>query len=115
MRNTTPRETALVLLLVIATAVSAQELTQAEKDRALQHLESTKANLLEATKGVSKTQLDFKSSPDRWSIAEVMEQVAASEDVVRDGLVREKVMVSLAGQSDRDVKKTDESSSGNDS
>ena len=53
MRNTTLREIAFVLLMVIATAV-AQELTQAEKDKALQYLESTKANLLEATKGLSK-------------------------------------------------------------
>lgn len=107
MRNTTLREIAFVLLLVIATAV-AQELTQAEKDKALQYLESTKANLLEATKGLSKTQWDFKPALDRWSIAEVMEHIAASEDFIRDGLLKEKVMVSPPGQPDRDVKKIDE-------
>jgi len=108
MRNTTFTRIACVLLLVTATAVSAQELTQAEKDRALQYLESTKGSLLEATKGLSEAQWNFKPAPDRWSVAQVMEHIAASEDFVRDGLLKEKVMVSPHGQPDRDVKKIDE-------
>lgn len=108
MRNTTVREVAFVLLSVMATAVSAQELTQADKEKALQYLESTKTNLLEATSGLSETQWDFKPAPARWSIAEVMEHIAASEDFVRDGLLKDKVMVSPPGQPDRDVKKIDE-------
>lgn len=108
MRNTTLTQTAFVLLLIIATSVSAQQLTQAEKDRALQYLESTKANLLEATKGLTQTQWDFKPASDRWSIAQVMEHIAASEDFIRDSLIKEKVMVSAQGQPDRDVKKIDE-------
>ena len=107
MRNTTLR-LAFVLLLVIATAVSAQELQQAEKHRALQYLESTKANLLEATKDLSETQWDFKPAADRWSIAQVMEHIAASEDFIRDSLLKEKVIVLPPGQPDRDVKKIDE-------
>jgi len=108
MRNTPLTRTTLVLLLVIATAVSAQEVTQAEKERALQYLESTKASLLEATKGLSDAQWNFKSAPDRWSVAQVMEHIAVSEDFIRDNLVKEKVMVSRQGQPDRDVKKIDE-------
>lgn len=108
MKNTTLTQIGLVLLLVIATAVSAQELTQAEKDRALQYLESTKVNLLESTKGLSAAQWNFKSTPDRWSAAQIMEHIAASEDFIRDSLLNEKVMVSQPGQPDRDVKKIDE-------
>ena len=37
-----------------------------------------------------------------------MEHIAASEDFIRDGLSKEKVMVSPPGQPDRDVKKIDE-------
>ena len=46
----------LVALVLIAgaSAVSAQEVTQAEKDKALQYLETTKKNVLEATKGLSE-------------------------------------------------------------
>jgi hypothetical protein len=96
------------LLLLIATAASSQELTQAEKERALQYLESTKANLLETTKGLSEAQWNFKPGPDRWSIAQVMEHIAASEDFIRDGLLKEKVMASPQGRPDRDVKKIDD-------
>ena len=45
-----------LLLMSGAAAASAQEVTQAEKDRALQYLESTKKNVLEATKGLSEEQ-----------------------------------------------------------
>jgi hypothetical protein len=97
-----------LLLIVGAATASAQEVTAAEKDRALQYLESTKANVLEATKGLSEAQWNFKQAPDRWSVAQVMEHIAASEDFIRDNLLKEKVMVSPSGPSGRDLKKTDE-------
>ncbi len=96
-----------ILVCAGATAVRAQEVTQAEKDRALQYLEATKKNVLEATKGLSDAQWNFKPAPDRWSVAQVMEHIAAAEDFLRD-VTKEKVMVSPAGEPGRDVKKTDE-------
>lgn len=108
MSKMTFKRIAFVLLLIIATAVSAQDRTPTEKERARQYLESTKANLLEATKGLSEAQWNFKPALDHWSIAQVMEHIAASEDFVREGLIKEKVMVSPQGQPDRDVKKIDE-------
>lgn len=97
---------ALVLMAVPA-AAPAQEVTQAEKDHALQYLETTKKNVLEATKGLSDAQWNFKPAPERWSVAQVMEHIAAAEDFIR-ALVKEKVMVAPAGEAGRDVKKTDE-------
>jgi hypothetical protein len=41
-----------ILAAAGATAVRAQELTQAEKDRAVQYLEKTKQGVLDATKQV---------------------------------------------------------------
>ena len=96
-----------LLLTSGAAAASAQEVTQTEKDRALQYLETTKKNVLEATKGLSEAQWNFKPAPDRWSVAQVMEHIAAAEDFIRD-LVKEKVMMAPAGEAGRDVKKTDE-------
>jgi hypothetical protein len=90
-----------------ATALRAQEVTQAEKERTLQYLETTKKGVLEATKGLSEAQWNFKPAPDRWSVAQVMEHIAASEDFIR-GVVQEKVMLAPAGEPGRDVKKTDE-------
>jgi hypothetical protein len=108
MRKTSLTRIVFVVLLVTATAASAQEVTQGEKDRALEYLESTKANILKATKGLSEAQWNFKPASDRWSVAQVMEHIAASEDFIRDGLLKEKVMALPPGQPDREVKKLDE-------
>src|SRR5205807_5132022 len=109
MRNKSLVGTVVALLLITgaAAADSAQEVSQAEKGRALQYLESTKKNVLEATKGLSEAQWNFKPAPDRWSVAQVMEHIAAAEDFIR-GMVKEKVMMAPAGEPGRDVKKTDE-------
>jgi len=96
-----------LLLMAAATVASAQEVTQAEKDRALQYLESTKKGVLEATKGLSEAQWNFKPAPDRWSVAQVAEHIAAAEDFLRT-LAKEKVMLAPAGEAGRDVNKTDE-------
>jgi hypothetical protein len=89
-----------------ATTTQAQELTQADKDRALQYLETTKKNIQDATRGLSDAQWNFKPAADRWSVAEVMEHIAKTEDFLRD-MVVEKVMKAPADAS-RDLKKTDE-------
>jgi hypothetical protein len=98
--------TALLLIAGVMT-LHAQEVTQAEKDRALQYLETTKKNVLEATKGLSAAQWNFKPAPDRWSVAQVMEHIAAAEDFLRT-VTKEKVMLAPAGEAGREVKKTDE-------
>jgi len=102
---------ALAVVLVFATfvlaaAARAQEVTQADKDKAMQYLESTKKNILEATKGLSDAQWNFKSAPDRWSVAECMEHIAAAEDFLRVMIV-EQVMKAPAVP-DRDVAQIDE-------
>ena len=98
---------AIGLLALAGAAAQAQEVTPAEKDRALQYLESTKKGVLEATKGLSEAQWNFKPAPDRWSVAQVMEHIAASEDFIR-GIVVEKVMVAPAPEPGRDLKKIDD-------
>jgi uncharacterized damage-inducible protein DinB len=89
-----------------AAGVPAQEVTQAEKERALQYLERTKQGVLDATKGLSDAQWNFKAGTDRWSIAQCVEHIAAAEDFIR-GMVVEKVMVAPAVPG-RDLKKTDD-------
>jgi hypothetical protein len=96
-----------VLAVTGVTASVAQELTQSEKEHELQYLESTKKDVLEATKGLSEAQWNFKSAPDRWSVAQVMEHIAAAEDFIRVNLVQEKVMTSPPGEPGRDVRKID--------
>ena len=69
--------------------------TPADKERAVAYLEKTKNGVVDATKGLSDAQWNFKPAPDRWSIAEVVEHLAAAEDMIR-GLVQEQVMKSPA-------------------
>lgn len=95
-----------VLACAGAAAARAQDVTPADKDRAIQYLEKTKQGVLDATKGLSEAQWNFKPGPDRWSIAQVMEHIAAAEDYIR-GMVVEKVMAAPAVP-DRDLKKTDD-------
>jgi hypothetical protein len=95
-----------ILACTAATTLRAQDLTQAEKDRALQYLESTRKGVLDATKGLSEAQWNFKAGPDRWSIAQVMEHIAAAEDFIRQMDV-EKVMVAPAVPG-RDLQKIDD-------
>ena len=82
---------AIVLTVCYAEIVRAQDVSQADKDRALAYLESTKKGVVDATKGLSDAQWSFKPAPDRWSIAEVMEHLAAAEDMIR-AMDQEQVM-----------------------
>ncbi len=97
---------AMIVVLALAGAASAkaQDVSQAEKERALQYLESTKKGVLDATKGLSDAQWNFRPAPDRWSVAQVMEHLAAAEDMIR-GLAQEQVMKTPAVPV-RDVEET---------
>lgn len=103
------RACAMIALLALSSAATArgQALSQTEKDSALKYLETTKQGVLDATKGLSEAQWNFKSAPDRWSIAQVMEHIAAAEDFLRR-LDAEQVMKAPSGEPGRDVKKVDE-------
>jgi DinB superfamily len=102
---------AMIVILALAAAASAkaQDVSQADKDRALQYLESTKKGVQDATKGLSDAQWNFKPAPDRWSLAEVMEHLAAAEDMLR-GVTQEQIMKSPAVpvRSAEEIKKSDE-------
>src|ERR1700719_1796123 len=99
----------VVVLALAGAAAKAQDVSQADKERALQYLESTKRGVLDATKGLSDAQWNFKPAPDRWSVAEVMEHLAAAEDMLR-GMTQEQVMKSpaVAARDAEETKKADE-------
>jgi hypothetical protein len=91
MRRAAVCSLALLLGTLVAVAARAQDVSQGDKDRALQYLETTKNGVVNATKGLSDAQWNFKTAPDRWSIAEVVEHLAAAEDMLR-GMTQEQVM-----------------------
>ncbi len=57
-------------------------LTKEERDRAIDYLKETQKAFLAATEGLSDAQWKFKAAPDRWSIAEVAEHIAVTEDTI---------------------------------
>ncbi len=92
--NLVPRKSRFALLfalmcLLVSFAANAQTpaaakatLTKQERADAIKYLEDTRKKFLASVKGLSAAQLKFKSAPDRWSVAEVSEHIALSEDLI---------------------------------
>ena len=78
-------------VLTLSPWARSQDLTAEELARATTHLKSTSAAFLASTKGLSEAQLNFKAGPTRWSVAEVAEHIASTEDFLM-GMILEKVM-----------------------
>ena len=97
----------LCLTVLVSPVLRAQNLTPEERSRAVKYLEKTRAGVLQATKGLSEAQWNFKPGPDRWSVAEVTEHIAAAEDLLM-GMVQDKVMKAPARTGDEDVKAIDD-------
>ena len=62
----------VAILFSLGALAVAQSLTAADREKAVQYLEQTRAGVLAATQGLSDAQMKFKSAPDRWSIAETL-------------------------------------------
>ncbi len=92
----------LGMVLCLAGVLQAQTLSAADREKAVKYLDSTKQGVLDATAGLSEAQWNFKSAPDRWSVAQVMEHIAAAEDFLR-GMVVEKVMTAPPRPAGEDV------------
>ena len=97
----------LVVILSLAASAWAQSLSQADRDRAVKYLESTRQGVQNATAGLSQAQWNFKPAPDKWSVAEVTEHIAAAEDMLR-GMVTDQVMKAPPRPAGEDVKPIDE-------
>jgi DinB superfamily len=98
---------ALTLVLLAGPALRAQDITKEERDQAVKYLEKTRAGVLEATKGLSAAQWNYKPATNRWSVAECMEHIAAAEDFIM-GTVRTNVMTAPARTEAVDLKALDE-------
>jgi len=72
----------LGILMGCHVQLHAQAMTNAERDFLVKHLTETKAYLHDAVKGLSEAQLNFKTTPERWSIKECLEHIANTELLV---------------------------------
>jgi uncharacterized damage-inducible protein DinB len=95
------------LCFVLLAQATTPELSQADRDSALKYLESTRQGVVDATQGLSASQWNFKLAPDRWSIAEVVEHIAAAEDFLFANITN-KVMKAPARTGNDDAKAIDQ-------
>jgi hypothetical protein len=104
---TAKRVTMSALASIGLTAVAAvPSLTSFELEHARLYLQQTQDEVVGATKGLSPAQWNFKPAPDRWSIAEILEHMVLTQDLVL-GPVREKLAKAPPTSADRDYKQVD--------
>jgi len=72
----------LLLGITLAGVLPAQTLQQGERDRAMSHLHVTRKLFLDSLAGITPAQWSWKPSPEVWSVAEVAEHIALSEDLI---------------------------------
>lgn len=96
----------IAIVLSVGLFAQAQNVSPEDREKAMKYLESTRQGVVDATKGLSEKQWNFKAAPDKWSIAEVTEHIAAAEDFLM-GMVKEKVMAAPARTETEDVASID--------
>jgi hypothetical protein len=94
-------------VLALSALAGAASLTDADRKEGLAQLDRTRAGVVEATKGLSEAQWKFKSAPDRWSVAEVLEHIALAEDFLFENTTKN-VMSAPTGPTDRDPQAGDQ-------
>lgn len=96
----------LCAVLCLGSAARGQNLTPEDRENGVKYLEKTRQGVIDATAGLTEAQWKFKSAPDRWSVAEVVEHIATAEEFLYENAILG-AMKSPAGAPDRDYKKID--------
>lgn len=73
---------ALPLSAAMSSPLSAGSLTQGERDRALSHFHGTRKMFLDIVNPLSEAQWTWKPAAGRWSMEEVAEHIAMSEETL---------------------------------
>jgi hypothetical protein len=74
---------ALIGAAVFSSSLIAGEVTKADRDALVAHVNRTEAAFLKSIDGLSDAQWNWKPAPDRWSVAEAAEHITKSEDLLR--------------------------------
>ncbi len=68
-----------LLVLTMTLRLSAAPMSDTDREHLLVHFEMTTQMVAEQVRGLSPAQLEYKASPDRWSIREVVSHLAVAE------------------------------------
>ncbi|MGB5498672.1 MAG: DinB family protein, partial [Maribacter sp.] len=72
----------IVLLALVGFGVITSGLTDAERKMAVAELTRTQDRFTSTLEGLSTEELNYKSTPESWSIAECAEHLAISEGMI---------------------------------
>jgi hypothetical protein len=90
---------ALSLPVIAQPAGMTNGMTNEDREHLLVHFEMTTQMLAEQVRGLSPAQLEYKASPDRWSIRECVSHLAVAEpDYWRDLMAAVKAAPDMAGK-----------------
>lgn len=82
-------------------------LTDQERAEAVKYFEETRRSFLDAVKNLSDAQWRYKAGPDRWSIAEVAEHIAVSEEAIFNMVTKQLMQTPAAPEKKEAVKGKD--------
>ncbi len=74
----------LLICSLFVCSLSAETLKQGERDRAMSELHASRKMVIDAASNLSKRQLEWKPAPEKWSVADVVEHLAATEDFLME-------------------------------
>lgn len=81
----------MIVALTFLTALLVAPLTDADRTALVTELQASQQAVVDTVKGLTPEQLTFKPGPDRWSVAECVEHIAATEPMLF-GLIEGKVL-----------------------
>lgn len=71
----------IVVLALVAFGTLTQGISDEERKMAAEHLAQTQERLTNTVDGLSEAQLNFKATPESWSVAECVEHLTISENM----------------------------------
>jgi hypothetical protein len=96
------------LALLVATPVfAADPVPNADREKLVKHLQRTQEAFLKSVDGLSEAQWNFKAAPDKWSIAQCAEHIAAAETLIRGAVEKGLATPLEAGQPAAELVKDD--------
>ena len=78
----------IVIFALVSFGVINPGLTDEEREMAVNELKKTRDRLTSTVDGLSDEQLNFKASPESWSVAECVEHLAISENNIGGGMLQ---------------------------
>jgi hypothetical protein len=75
---------AAAFVALASAAPRADEMSSADRAKVVQYLTTTRDQVVAESANLSDAQWNFKAGPDRWSVGEVVEHLALTEEFLRD-------------------------------